>query len=86
MTDVGALHHDDSRILAKRPGELPIPDIDGDHPSRRTSEQDIGEAPGRGADVKADTICDVDTEGVERCAELFPAAAHVGRASSDLDR
>ena len=68
MSGVDALVHDDARILAQLPGELAAPDIDGVDPAGAASQQHIGKAAGRGADVERDRARNVDREMVERRA------------------
>ena len=49
---VGALEHHDPRILAERPRQLSVADVDRDHAARAAAQQAVGEAAGRGADVE----------------------------------
>ncbi len=78
VAGVAALAHDDARIVAQLPGELPVPDIDGIDASRAALQQHVGEAAGRGADVEGDGTGGVDAEMVERMGELDAAARHPG--------
>src|ERR1700744_4773050 len=55
-----------SRALvgSKRPGQLAVADVDGDHFTGPAIQQDFGESAGRGACVQAASTLQTDTEGV----------------------
>ena len=73
-----------TRGSSRRPQiDLPVGDIEGDHPRRAALQQAIGEAAGRGADVEAVTAVDVDPERAQRVVELDPAAGDESRARID---
>src|SRR5204863_407937 len=75
---VRPLEYGDARVLAQAPGELPVADVDREHPPGATLEETVGEAAGRRADVYRDATADVDAERIERAGELLAAAAHIG--------
>src|SRR5439155_664682 len=77
-TRVRALDHDHAHILPELPGELPVADVERDHPPRAALEQAVGEATRRGADVERDQVARLEAEGVERPGQLLAASAHVG--------
>ena len=52
VADVLALEHDDARVLAERPRELAVADVDRVDPRRAAAQQHVGEAAGRRADVE----------------------------------
>ena len=54
VADVLALEHDDARVLAERPRELAVADVDRVDPRGAAAEQHVGEAAGRRADVERD--------------------------------
>ena len=64
--------------MAQSPIELAASDIDGVDPTRATTEQHVGEAAGRGADIERDLPFDRNLEMVERVRELDAAARHPG--------
>src|SRR5437868_3231589 len=73
-----ALEDDDARILADRPRELAVADIDGVDPRGAAAEQDVREAAGRGADVERDGAGGIDREVVQALDQLEGAARDVG--------
>ena len=64
-------------IVAKTPVELPVGDVERDHPVGAALQQAVGEPAGRGADVEAGAPGDVDPKRVEGVLELDPAARDV---------
>ena len=78
VTRVRPFEDDHSRIAAQPPVELAVADVERDDARGAVPQQDVGEAPGRGADVERRAACDGDAEGVERMVQLEPAAADVG--------
>ena len=83
---VHALENRDARVVADLRVELPVADVERDHPRRAALEQHVGEPAGRGADVERIETGDVDPERVERVGELVPAAGDVRRRRLDLER
>ena len=81
LAGVEALDHGHPRILAQAAVELPVADVDRDHPRSAALQQAVGEAAGRGADVEAVAPGDVEPERVERVLELDPAAGDEARAA-----
>ena len=66
--------------LRKRPGQLPVADVDRDHLGGARAQQHVGEPAGRSAGVQAAPARDRDLrERVERAGELVPAARGVAR-------
>ncbi len=65
-------------IGSQRPGELPVPDVDGDHLTGAAVQQHLGESAGRGARVQTAPVIDGDAEGVEGADQLVRAARHPG--------
>src|SRR5436190_2853079 len=49
---VRPLQDDDARVVAQPGVQLPVADVEGDHPGRPAAEQHVGEPAGRGADVE----------------------------------
>ena len=80
---VHALVHDDAGILAEAPVQLTLSHVDRVDPERPALQQDIGEAPGRGADIDRDLPRDVKPQHVERARELVAATRDVPRAFLD---
>ena len=74
---VDVLAHDDARVGAQAPVELPVAHVERDHLARAALQQHVGEAAGGRADVERERAGDVDAERVERVRELQPAAADV---------
>src|SRR5882724_1498612 len=74
MACVRALEHDNARVLAQLPGQLPVSDIDGVDLGGAARQQHVGEAAGRGADVEPDAAGRVDGEMIEGMRELQAAA------------
>jgi hypothetical protein len=68
---------EDARVVAKRPVDLPVTDVERDDARRAAFEQDVGEAAGGGADVERLASLDGNAEGVERVRELDAAAPDV---------
>src|SRR6266571_1667218 len=64
---------EDARVVAKRPVDLPVTDVERDDARRAACEQDVGEA----ADVERLASLDGNAEGVERVRELEAAAPDV---------
>ena len=85
VSDVGALDHRDALVGSKRPRELPVADVDGNHVRGAALEQAVGESAGRRADVDRRDPGDVEPEGIERAGELHSAARHVAWLLGDLD-
>ena len=83
--DVGFLHRDDLIAAAKRAMKLVAADIDGINAFGAAQNQHLGEAAGRGADVDADAIRDVELKMIERRRKLDPAAGNVSVCGSSLD-
>ena len=52
MARVEVLDHDDARIVAQRPVELPVADVERDDARGAALQQHVGEAAGGGADVE----------------------------------
>ena len=67
---VGLFHHDDAVVLAQFPRELVGADIDRKDLSRAAAEQNVGEAPGRRANVEPGRADDVEAEMVEAVGQL----------------
>ena len=76
----------DARVRRKARIKLSVADIDGDDLRRAARQQDVGEAPSRGADVEADKARGIESEGVERGGKLDPAARRPGVGCLGLDR
>ena len=74
---------DHARVLAQRPRQLAVAHIHRIDPRRAPLQQAIGEAAGRGADVRADPARRVHAERIQRGRQLQPAAADVGQALLD---
>ena len=74
---VEVLDDDHARVVAQRPVDLPVADVERDDARGAALQQHVGEAAGRGADVERLAPVDGDAEGVERVRELEPAAADV---------
>ena len=78
--DVGAVVDLDPVVGAQRPGELPVPDVDGDDLPGAGAEQDVGEAAGRRAGVEAAAAGHGEVgERRQRAGELEPTARGVVR-------
>ncbi len=67
---VGPLEHHDPGVGAELGVELVAPDIDGIDLGRAAGEQNLGEAPGRGADIERHPPLNLEAEGVERRLEF----------------
>jgi hypothetical protein len=65
--------------------ELPIADVESDHPCSAPLEEDVGEAAGRGSDIDAIEAGRVDAEPIEPVRELLPSARDVRRQALDLE-
>ncbi len=86
VAGIGALEHDDPRIVAQRPGQLAVADIHGVDPGSTTPQQDLREAAGRGADVDRDGARGIDPETVEPGQELQGSARDPVGAAPYLQR
>src|SRR5207248_8802295 len=82
---VDPLQHGDPRVLAEAPGQLSIPDVDRDDARGASLQQEVREAPGRRADIKADPSCRIEGEGIERGRELVAASADIGFDTVEVD-
>ena len=80
---VDVLEHDDARVLAQPPVQLPVADVERDDASGAALQHDVGEAAGGGADVEALATLDGDLKGVQCVSELQSAAADVGVIGRD---
>src|SRR5947199_10122232 len=65
--------------MPELPRELPVADVERDHPPRAALEEAVREPSSRGAHVERYQVTHLETEGVEGAGELLAAAAHVGR-------
>ena len=65
-------------MAVQRGMQLAAADIDREHQAGAVRQQHLGEAAGRGADVEADMILDVDRVVLQRARELDAAARHKG--------
>ena len=74
---------EDARVVAKRPVDLPVTDVERDDARRAAFEQDVGKAAGGGADIERLASLDGNAEGVERVRELDAAAPDVRMVRSD---
>src|SRR4051812_23404026 len=74
VADVLALEHDDARVLADRPRELAVADVDRVDTRRTALEEDVGEPTGRGPDVERGHARGLDPERIEPLHELERAA------------
>src|SRR5262249_34981852 len=83
VTRVRALHHHDAFVRPERIGELAVAYVDGVDPARARLEETVRETARRGADVGANHTRHVNTEDIERMAELVAAAAHEARPFFD---
>ena len=54
--------------------QLAATDVDGEHEARAIGQQHLGEAAGRGADVEADVVLDLDRILFQRTGQLDAAA------------
>ena len=77
MSCVEMLDNDDARVVAQRPVDLPVADVERDDPRRAASEKHVGESAGGRTDVERLSPVDTDVKCVERVGELHPAAADV---------
>ncbi len=80
---IEVLDGNDSRVVAQRPVQLPVADVEGDDARRSALEQHVGEASGRCADVERLAAVHLDAEGIEGMRQLEPAAADVRMVSAD---
>ena len=71
---VQALDHDHPGVLAQAGVDLAVGDVDRGDPGRAPLQHAVGEAAGRGADVEAVAVGDVDPQRLERVVQLDPAA------------
>ena len=69
---VEVLDDDDARIVAQRPVDLPVADVERDDPRGAALEQDVGEAAGGGADVERLASVDRNPNVSSACASLRP--------------
>ena len=60
--DIGLFHRNDPGMAVQRGMQLAAPDIDRKHQAGAVGEQHLGEAAGRGADVEADVVLDLDRD------------------------
>ena len=79
LSRVDALHHDDARVVAKTPVELPLAHVDGIDADGAALQQHVGEPAGRRAEVEGDPSPGTETQVVERGRELFSASRGVPR-------
>src|SRR5581483_9431748 len=77
---VRPIHDDDARIDAQRPVELAISDVNGVHAPRPMLQQAIREPAGRGPNIRANAVSNVDSEMRNGVRELDAAATYVGRS------
>ena len=56
VADGGAAALGDPRVLTQQPHQLPMADVERGDVACSTAEEDLGEAPGRGAHVEADAV------------------------------
>src|SRR5829696_29720 len=85
VAHVHALHDRDARVLAELRVELAVTDVERAHARRARLEKTVGEPAGRGSDVEAILLLDLDGEGRERVGELLSSARDEARAGLDLD-
>ena len=76
--DIGLFHGNDFGMIAQGGMQLPVPDVDREYHAGAVGEQDFREAAGRGADVEADVILDIDRILLQRARELDAAARDEG--------
>ena len=80
VADVGAVVHLDPVVALQGPGELAVAHVDGHHRCGAGSQQDVGEAAGRGARVEAAAAAHDQPRRLERrqrAGQLVPAARDV---------
>ena len=64
--------HDDPRVVAQPPVELPVADVERDDAHGAALQQHVGEAAGRGADVQALAALDGDLKASSAWASFSP--------------
>ena len=85
MAGVDALEHGDALVGAQPGMELPVADVERDHPSGAALQEAVGEATRRGAEVEAVPPRGIDLERVERVRELLAAAGDEPRRALDVE-
>ena len=73
---VEVLDDDDARVVAQRPVELAVADVERDDARRAALQQHVGEAAGRGADVERLAAA---RRRCRRCRARAPASGRRGR-------
>ena len=76
----------DPRVVPDPGMQLPVADVERDHPRGASLEQHVREAAGRGAEVEAVQAGRVDAEHVEGVRELVPCPRDIRRRPVDLER
>ena len=84
VDDVGALEKLDARVLAKRPVELGVADVDGKHAGGTAAQQAVGEAAGGATHVNAGKASRVHAELVKAALELEAAAADIRKRAAHV--
>ncbi len=84
LASVHALEHDHARVVAQFLRQLPVADIERDHPTHTALEQAVREAARGGADIEAIHPGRIDAEHVERMCELLAATRDEGRLGYEL--
>jgi hypothetical protein len=77
MARVEVLDDDDAGIVAKRPVDLSVPDVESDDPRGAALQQDVGEAAVEAPISSASRPSTRNLERVQRVGELDAASAHV---------
>ena len=77
VAHVLAFEHDDARILANRPRELAVADVDRIDLRSAALQQHVGKPAGRRANVESDHATRIDRESVEPFDQLQRAARNV---------
>src|SRR5262245_23049627 len=80
---VQPLEHRYARVVPDARVQLPVPDVERDHPCCAALQEHVGEAAGRGPDVEAAAPVRVDSERVERMSELLPPSRDLQRRLRD---
>ena len=82
---VHALDHRHARVGAQPLVQLGPPDVERAHACRAVLQETVGEAAGRGSDVEALLVADIDGQDLDRVCELLAAARDETRALDELE-
>lgn len=80
---VGAFHEGDARIVAQSLGDLAVAGVDGEDARGAVLEHAVGESAGGSADVKAETVAEIDVPVGESGFKLEAATADVAQVSTE---